>query len=284
MPIITVVSTSQIRKPGSERPGVLIRTSTQAPASPTPHCGQSCLLSRALRFRGSLLLARTKLRFLFLHFPGFPGSPFSHLEFSTVNLYPCCRVPEDRGLGQSQVCRRTPGSPRKHPRVVGKLNLSDNGSAAAAAAAGGSCGVLMPRHRCEHGRPRRHSQDCLVWVPLLSRRASTRAQVSPPQTMGGGGGQTLAPSAVPVPSTVPIPPSPAPSSGGFVLLPPPPPPCPTPQSLEDLEDQKRKKKKEKMGFGSISRVFARGKQRKSLDPGLFDGTAPDYYIEEDADW
>ncbi|KAI4563243.1 hypothetical protein MJT46_010852 [Ovis ammon polii x Ovis aries] len=55
------------------------------------------------------------------------------------------------------------------------------------------------------------------------------------------------------------------------------------QSLEDLEDQKRKKKKEKMGFGSISRVFARGKQRKSLDPGLFDGTAPDYYIEEDAD-
>ncbi|XP_030319668.1 kazrin isoform X3 [Calypte anna] len=55
-------------------------------------------------------------------------------------------------------------------------------------------------------------------------------------------------------------------------------------SLEDLEDQKRKKKKEKMGFGSISRVFARGKQRKSLDPGLFDGTAPDYYIEEDADW
>lgn len=62
--------------------------------------------------------------------------------------------------------------------------------------------------------------------------------------------------------------------------------CPRPheQSLEDLEDQKRKKKKEKMGFGSISRVFARGKQRKSLDPGLFDGTAPDYYIEEDADW
>lgn len=56
------------------------------------------------------------------------------------------------------------------------------------------------------------------------------------------------------------------------------------QSQEDLEDQKRKKKKEKMGFGSISRVFARGKQRKSLDPGLFDGTAPDYYIEEDADW
>lgn len=39
-----------------------------------------------------------------------------------------------------------------------------------------------------------------------------------------------------------------------------------------------------MVFGSISRVFARGKQRKSLDPGLFDGTAPDYYIEEDADW
>ncbi|XP_072887892.1 kazrin-like isoform X1 [Hemitrygon akajei] len=41
-------------------------------------------------------------------------------------------------------------------------------------------------------------------------------------------------------------------------------------SLEDLEEQKRKKKKEKMVFGSISRVFARGKQRKSLDPGLFD--------------
>lgn len=57
------------------------------------------------------------------------------------------------------------------------------------------------------------------------------------------------------------------------------------QSLEDLEDQKRKKKKEKMGLGSLSRVFARGKQRKSMDPGLFDGTSPpDYYIEEDADW
>ncbi|XP_066500813.1 kazrin-A isoform X2 [Hoplias malabaricus] len=41
-------------------------------------------------------------------------------------------------------------------------------------------------------------------------------------------------------------------------------------SLEDLEDQKRRKKKEKMGLGSLSRVFARGKQRKSLDPGLFD--------------
>ncbi|TKS71275.1 Kazrin [Collichthys lucidus] len=55
-------------------------------------------------------------------------------------------------------------------------------------------------------------------------------------------------------------------------------------SMEDLEDQKRKKKKEKMTLGSLSRVFARGKQRKSLDPGLFDGTAtPDYYIEEDAD-
>ncbi|CAB1329588.1 unnamed protein product, partial [Coregonus sp. 'balchen'] len=55
-------------------------------------------------------------------------------------------------------------------------------------------------------------------------------------------------------------------------------------SLEDLEDQKRKKKKEKMGLGSLSRVFARGKQRKSMDPGLFDGTStPDYYIEEDAD-
>uniref|UniRef100_A0A2K5CBB5 Kazrin n=1 Tax=Aotus nancymaae TaxID=37293 RepID=A0A2K5CBB5_AOTNA len=47
-------------------------------------------------------------------------------------------------------------------------------------------------------------------------------------------------------------------------------PGPLSPSLEDLEDQKRKKKKEKMGFGSISRVFARGKQRKSLDPGLFD--------------
>lgn len=57
------------------------------------------------------------------------------------------------------------------------------------------------------------------------------------------------------------------------------------QSLEDLEEAKRKKKKEKMGLGSLSRVFARGKQRKSLDPGLFDGTStPDYYIEEDADW
>ncbi|XP_076845812.1 kazrin-A isoform X2 [Brachyhypopomus gauderio] len=41
-------------------------------------------------------------------------------------------------------------------------------------------------------------------------------------------------------------------------------------SLEDLEDQKRRKKKEKMGLGSLSRVFARGKQRKSLEPGLFD--------------
>uniref|UniRef100_A0A671NYW6 Kazrin, periplakin interacting protein b n=1 Tax=Sinocyclocheilus anshuiensis TaxID=1608454 RepID=A0A671NYW6_9TELE len=57
-------------------------------------------------------------------------------------------------------------------------------------------------------------------------------------------------------------------------------------SMEDLEDQKRKKKKEKISLGSLSRVFARGKsQRKSLDPGLFDGTStPDYYIEEDADW
>ncbi|TSN76544.1 Kazrin-A [Bagarius yarrelli] len=54
---------------------------------------------------------------------------------------------------------------------------------------------------------------------------------------------------------------------------------------EDLEDQKRRKKKEKMGLSSLSRVFARGKQRKSLDPGLFDGTnTPEYYIEEDADW
>ncbi|CAL9704896.1 unnamed protein product [Knipowitschia caucasica] len=56
-------------------------------------------------------------------------------------------------------------------------------------------------------------------------------------------------------------------------------------SMEDLEDQKRKKKKEKMTLGSLSRVFTRSKQRKSLEPGLFDGTAtPDYYIEEDADW
>lgn len=59
----------------------------------------------------------------------------------------------------------------------------------------------------------------------------------------------------------------------------------SPQSLEDLEEAKRKKKKEKIGLGSLSRVFARGKQRKSLDPGLFDGTStPDFYIEEDADW
>ncbi|XP_056886004.1 kazrin, periplakin interacting protein b isoform X1 [Takifugu flavidus] len=43
-------------------------------------------------------------------------------------------------------------------------------------------------------------------------------------------------------------------------------------SMEDLEDQKRKKKKEKMTLGSLSRVFTRGKQRKSLDPGLFDDT------------
>uniref|UniRef100_A0A8C7PT69 Kazrin, periplakin interacting protein b n=1 Tax=Oncorhynchus mykiss TaxID=8022 RepID=A0A8C7PT69_ONCMY len=44
-------------------------------------------------------------------------------------------------------------------------------------------------------------------------------------------------------------------------------------SMEDLEDQKRKtKKKEKMCLGSLSRVFARGKQRKSMDPGLFDDT------------
>ncbi|XP_072238051.1 kazrin, periplakin interacting protein b isoform X4 [Leuresthes tenuis] len=40
--------------------------------------------------------------------------------------------------------------------------------------------------------------------------------------------------------------------------------------MEDLEDQKRKKKKEKMTLGSLSRVFTRSKQRKSLDPGLFD--------------
>ncbi|XP_072308632.1 kazrin, periplakin interacting protein b isoform X2 [Eucyclogobius newberryi] len=41
-------------------------------------------------------------------------------------------------------------------------------------------------------------------------------------------------------------------------------------SMEDLEDQKRKKKKEKMTLGSLSRVFTRTKQRKSLEPGLFD--------------
>ncbi|XP_049611183.2 kazrin-A isoform X2 [Syngnathus scovelli] len=40
-------------------------------------------------------------------------------------------------------------------------------------------------------------------------------------------------------------------------------------SLEDLEVAKCKKKKDKMGLGSLSRVFTR-KQRKSLDPGLFD--------------
>ncbi|XP_067096768.1 kazrin-like isoform X1 [Osmerus mordax] len=56
-------------------------------------------------------------------------------------------------------------------------------------------------------------------------------------------------------------------------------------SMEELDDQKRKKKKEKLTLGSLSRVFGRGKQRKSMDPGLFDGTpTPDYYIEEDADW
>ena len=55
--------------------------------------------------------------------------------------------------------------------------------------------------------------------------------------------------------------------------------------MEELDDQKRKKKKEKLTLGSLSRVFGRGKQRKSMDPGLFDGTpTPDYYIEEDADW
>ena len=105
-----------------------------------------------------------------------------------------------------------------------------------------------------------------------------------------GTGKTLAFLTTGDPCPTPAPPSPpllccAPSSGWLCSSP----LCLchsalTPQSLEDLEDQKRKKKKEKMGFGSISRVFARGKQRKSLDPGLFDGTAPDYYIEEDADW
>ncbi|XP_048065978.1 kazrin-A isoform X2 [Megalobrama amblycephala] len=43
-------------------------------------------------------------------------------------------------------------------------------------------------------------------------------------------------------------------------------------SLEDLEEQRRRKKKERMGLGSLSRVFGRGKQRKSLDPTLFDDT------------
>ncbi|NP_001121761.1 kazrin-A [Danio rerio] len=41
-------------------------------------------------------------------------------------------------------------------------------------------------------------------------------------------------------------------------------------SLEDLEEQRRRKKKERMGLGSLSRVFGRGKQRKSMDPTLFD--------------
>ncbi|XP_062316579.1 kazrin, periplakin interacting protein b isoform X3 [Osmerus eperlanus] len=41
-------------------------------------------------------------------------------------------------------------------------------------------------------------------------------------------------------------------------------------SMEELDDQKRKKKKEKLTLGSLSRVFGRGKQRKSMDPGLFD--------------
>lgn len=86
------------------------------------------------------------------------------------------------------------------------------------------------------------------------------------------------------PHSFALPAPPHPAQMALFFLPPPPAGRPIPQSLEDLEDQKRKKKKEKMGFGSISRVFARGKQRKSLDPGLFDGTAPDYYIEEDADW
>ena len=101
-------------------------------------------------------------------------------------------------------------------------------------------------------------------------------------------GQTLA--SLPTDAPQPCLPTPTPPclppqlSFSLFFSPPHPSPGPTPQSLEDLEDQKRKKKKEKMGFGSISRVFARGKQRKSLDPGLFDGTAPDYYIEEDADW
>ncbi|MGH0156401.1 UNVERIFIED_CONTAM: hypothetical protein FKN15_034136 [Acipenser sinensis] len=53
-------------------------------------------------------------------------------------------------------------------------------------------------------------------------------------------------------------------------------------SLEDLEDQKRKKKKEKMGLGSLSRVFARGKQRKSMDPGLFDDSDHRYHPRTDS--
>uniref|UniRef100_A0A673GKW0 Kazrin, periplakin interacting protein a n=1 Tax=Sinocyclocheilus rhinocerous TaxID=307959 RepID=A0A673GKW0_9TELE len=39
---------------------------------------------------------------------------------------------------------------------------------------------------------------------------------------------------------------------------------------ETLFEQRRRKKKERMGLGSLSRVFGRGKQRKSLDPTLFD--------------
>ena len=34
--------------------------------------------------------------------------------------------------------------------------------------------------------------------------------------------------------------------------------------------QKRKKKKERKSFGSLTRVFGRGKQRRTLDSGLFE--------------
>uniref|UniRef100_UPI00358EC7D0 kazrin-like isoform X2 n=1 Tax=Myxine glutinosa TaxID=7769 RepID=UPI00358EC7D0 len=43
-----------------------------------------------------------------------------------------------------------------------------------------------------------------------------------------------------------------------------------PQSMEDLDVQKRKKKKERKSFGSLTRVFGRGKQRRTLDSGLFE--------------
>uniref|UniRef100_A0A3B5M1D5 Kazrin, periplakin interacting protein b n=1 Tax=Xiphophorus couchianus TaxID=32473 RepID=A0A3B5M1D5_9TELE len=53
-----------------------------------------------------------------------------------------------------------------------------------------------------------------------------------------------------------------------------------PVSMEDLEDQKRKKKKDKMTLGSLSRVFTRGKQRKSLDPGLFDDSDTQHSLSD----
>uniref|UniRef100_H2LG70 Kazrin, periplakin interacting protein b n=1 Tax=Oryzias latipes TaxID=8090 RepID=H2LG70_ORYLA len=48
------------------------------------------------------------------------------------------------------------------------------------------------------------------------------------------------------------------------------PPRPTMKNKSPSVPLKRKKKKEKMTLGSLSRVFTRSKQRKSLDPGLFD--------------